>query len=110
MSEGYGRVFTMETIKKIIDYIAPDGSYVSSLVEYHIGCGECEIAYANSEVTKHWQHYDDESDLRTLPDSVPDYVEQLFTLSEQMLHAGVENWATEVRLIANSLAEGLNLD
>lgn len=110
MSDGYGRVFTMETIKKIIDYIAPDGSYVSSLVEYHIGCGECEIAYANTKPTKHWEHYDDEEDLLTLSDSVPDYVAQLFTLSEKMLHAGGEYWATEVRLIANSLAEGLNLN
>jgi len=49
-------------------------------------------------------------DLRTQSDSVPNYVEQLFTLSEKMLHAGVTDWAVEVRVIANSLAEGLNLD
>jgi len=50
------------------------------------------------------------NDLRTQPDSVPDYVAQLFTLSEKMLHAGVTDWAVEVRVIANSLAEGLGLD
>jgi hypothetical protein len=38
----------METIKKIIDYIAPNGAYISTFVEYHIGCGECEVAYANT--------------------------------------------------------------
>ena len=53
--------------------------------------------------------FDDEEDLVALPDSVPIYVAQLFTLSEQMLHAGVDDWATEVRVIANSLAEGLGL-
>lgn len=51
-----------------------------------------------------------EKDLRTQPDSVPNYVAQLFTLSEKMLSAGVDDWAVEVRVIANSLAEGLNLD
>lgn len=51
-----------------------------------------------------------EEDLRTQPDSVPNYVAQLFTLSEKMLSAGVDGWAVEVRVIANSLAEGLNLD
>lgn len=51
-----------------------------------------------------------EKDLRTQPDSVPNYVAQLFTLSEKMLHAGVTDWAIEVRAIANCLAEGLNLD
>jgi hypothetical protein len=98
----------METIKKILDYIAPNGAYISALVEYHIGCGECEVAYANTQPTKHWEHYGE--DLITLPDSIPNYVEQLFTLSEQMLHAGVDNWATEVRVIANSLAEALQLN
>lgn len=108
MSVGCGRVFTMETIKKILDYIAPNGAYISALVEYHIGCGECEVAYANTQPTKHWEHYDE--DLRTLPDSIPNYVEQLFDLSEKMLDEQLDSWAVEVRVIANSLAEALDLE
>jgi hypothetical protein len=50
-----------------------------------------------------------EEDLRANPDTVPNYVEQLFTLSKKMLDAGVEGWALEVRSIANCLAEGLGL-
>jgi len=52
---------------------------------------------------------DDDEDLVTHPDSVPDYVAQLFTLSEKMYDDGVEGWALEVRSIANCLAEGLKL-
>jgi hypothetical protein len=49
---------------------------------------------------------------RAKPDTVPDYVAQLFTLSEKMLVAGdhMTGWAVEVRVIANCLTEGLNLD
>lgn len=97
----------METIKKIIDYYDQNGFYHSDLIEYHIGCGECEFAYAYTQPTKHWEHYDE--DLVTHPDSVPDYVAQLFTLSEKMYDDGVEGWALEVRSIANCLAEGLKL-
>jgi len=50
-----------------------------------------------------------EEDLRALPDTVPDYVAQLFDLSEQMLRAEMTGWAVEVRVIANCLAEGLGL-
>jgi hypothetical protein len=55
-------------------------------------------------------NYNEEEDLRALPDTVPDYVAQLFTLSEKMYDDGVEGWALEVRVIANCLAEGLGLD
>jgi len=51
-----------------------------------------------------------EEDLRALPDTVPNYVAELFALSEQMLRADMTGWAVEVRVIANSLAEGLGLD
>jgi hypothetical protein len=58
-------------------------------------CSECKVG-------------DHPQDLVTLPDSVPNYIEQLFTLSEEMLKADLIDWAVEVRVIANSLAEGLN--
>jgi hypothetical protein len=45
-----------QTLKKLIEYIAPNGAFVSALVTYHIGCGTCEIAYAKSSVTRHWEH------------------------------------------------------
>ena len=48
---------------------------------------------------------------RAEPDTVPDYVAQLFALSEKMFDDDLsEHWAVEVRVIANCLAEGLNLD
>jgi len=46
----------METIKKILDYFDQNGFYHSDLIEYHIGCCECEIAYANTQPTKHYEH------------------------------------------------------
>lgn len=53
----------------------------------------------------------DEKDLRTRPDSVSNFVKQLFDLSDKMLKADLDaGWAIEARAIANCLAEGLNLD
>jgi len=75
-----------------------------AIIEQHHLSAWC---YDEDYVDDAW--LDEDEDLVTHSDSVPDYVEQLFTLSKKMLDAGVENWAVEVRAIANSLAEGLGL-
>jgi len=72
---------------------------------------EIDTAHGYNHKEKQMEdNYNEEEDLRALPDTVPDYVAQLFTLSEKMLEAELVGWAVEVRVIANCLAEGLNLD
>lgn len=49
--------------------------------------------------------------LKTQPESVPDFVADLFALASKMRKAGVpDGWDTEVHAIAVSLAEGLGIE
>ena len=50
-----------------------------------------------------------DENLRTLPDSVPDLVGDLFALANQMREAGCWDFGIEVHAIAVSLSEGLGL-
>lgn len=52
----------------------------------------------------------EEENTRTNFESVPDFVNQLFVLSTEMLRAGLDDWAIELRANAQCIAEGLGLD
>lgn len=75
-----------------------------AIIEQHHLSAWC---YDEDYVDDAW--LDEDEDLVTQPDSVPDYVKQLFDLSEKMRKADLDDWAIEVRAIANCLAEGLGL-